>query len=785
MKQQYIETDELITQEEGESFKLKKWLFQILRMWPWFLLSLLTCLSLAYLYLSKVHPVYRAVASIMVRDEKKGADLMNNSALKELGLASNAKLVENEIEILKSYDLMGILVDSLNLFVNVKLVDKQRDVAVFDDEIPFEIRIINPEAVKSIKHWTLTDSATTIFFQGEHDNHRLLLEHNKIYKSGGIRFQCLLNPQYLYSTRNLDDNEKIKYKIEINSQNETTNHYINNLSVGAVSKVATVINLEMKDNNKKRAAAILQTLIDIYNERGLQDKNSVTDNTIAFLNERLVDVAGQLQGMEGSVQKFKSQNKVTDLSDDARQYLAISEEVDAQKAQSQTQLNIISSLEHDLEQNQDNPKLVPSTLGIQEPSLAMLVEKHNELVLQKERLQQKSGPKNPLLIDQQNQIKELRSRLLTNVRNLKQAYTISLDDISRKDVVMSSRIRNVPQLEQKLVQITRNQNVQEHLYSFLLQKREEAAVSRVSNIADSRTILSARTIDIVWPKAKWIWMASILLGLSLPLIFISLKNFLNNKLGDISQLQRFTDIPLIGLISHVKKISLPIVINSHSRSIAAEQVRNIRTAIGFTGKDNVMKTILVTSFQPGDGKSFISLNLAAGHAILGKKTVILEFDLRRPHITNALNINAEEGISDILSGKASLDNLLVEVPGYDNNLFLLPAGTLHANPAELISGSRMDCLFDKLRERFDHIVIDTPSFSLVTDTSLLEKYADITLIVLRQDYTSLDVYAELKRWRTNQPGSRVYLLLNDVGKRKRYQTGYGYGYGKKYYFEEQ
>jgi len=784
MKQQYIDIDDQEMREEGESFNLKKGLFRMLRMWPWFLFSLLVCLLVAWLYLRFTNPVYKAGASLIVIDEKKGAELMDRSRLKEIGLGGNSKLVENEIEILQSYDLMEDVVDRLQLFVSVNHVGRIKDIAAFGNEIPFIIEIMNPDAIKKTKHWIISDTVNAVLFQGENDKHKVLLKYGQIYNSGGISFRCLPGTQNPDFSAYKEDSSITKYKVDINPPSGTAIQYSGKLSVEAASKVGTVINLEIKDINQKRAVAILHTLIAFYNQHGLEDKNRVTDNNIDFLNDRLLAVASELRGVEGSVQKFKSENRVTDLSADAVQYVATSQQVDAQKAQSQTQLNIISELERDLEQNQASPQLVPSTLGIEEPSLSLLIAKHNELVLQKERMEQKSGPKNPLLIDQQNQIIEIRSNLLTNVRNLKQAYKISLDDISRKDAQLNSQIRNVPQLEKKLMQITRNQNVQEQLYAFLLEKREEAAVSRASDIEDSRTIVKARGLGTVSPKTRIVWALGILIGIMFPVALISLKDFMNNRVGDITQVQQRTDLPFLGVISHIKKLKSQFVISSNSRSVVAEQIRNIRTAISFTGKGERVKSILVTSFQPGDGKSLVSLNLAAGYALLNKKTVILEFDLRRPHITKHLGIDAKEGISSILSGKSSLNDLLVEIPGYDKNLFLLPAGHLPPNPAELISGPRMACLIKGLQESFDHFIIDTPPFSLVADVSLLQQYADITLIVLRQDYTSRDVYTELKQRSARHPDRPTYLLLNDVGKRKRYQGGYGYDYGKGYYHEE-
>jgi capsular exopolysaccharide synthesis family protein len=767
MKQSYIESEELVSRE---GFSLKRWFSRMLQLWPWFIISIVICLSLAYLYLHYANPVYNAVASIIVKDEKKGADAMDNSMMKEIGLGGNNKLVENEIEVLKSYDLMEAVVNNLQLFTSVQHVGRIRDVDVFSDDIPFRFYIQNPADIQDARHWKVTDTLNGVNFRGEEDKTPVYIKYGQFHTSGHLHF--LLLQDTLYSGAKFSE-----YTVTLTPPQETAIDYGSKLSVEAASKVATVINLEMKDKNKKRAVATLQSLINIYNIQGMEDKNKVTDSTVSFLTDRLFAVANELQGVEGSVEKFKSENRVTDLSSDAQQYLDLSQQVDIQKAQSETQLNIINALEKDLRDNENNPKMVTSTLGINEPSLGLLIQKHNELVLQKERMEQVSGPKNPALIDLQQQIKEIRSRLIANVSNLKQAYSISLNDISGKDAQLNSRIRNVPLLEKKLVQITRNQNVQEQLYAFLLQKREEAAITRASTIEDSRTILRARSLGIVSPRRGMIWSLGLLIGFLLPMTVIRFRDIMNNKIGDMAEIKQHTDLPVLGTIPHIKKLKNPIVINLNSRSAAAEQIRNIRTAIGYTGNGKIVKTILVTSFQPGEGKSFVSLNLAAAYALLDKKTVILEFDLRKPKLTKNMGLTTNEGISNLLAGKSNLDESLIEVPGHGGNLFVLPAGNLPPNPAELISGKNMAYLVKMLEERFDYIIIDSPPLSVVTDATLLQKYADITVLVLRQNYTSMMVYEKLNQRVAQYPDQPVYILLNDTGKAKRYEDKYGYTSG--------
>ncbi|RYG53318.1 MAG: polysaccharide biosynthesis tyrosine autokinase [Chitinophagaceae bacterium] len=282
----------------------------------------------------------------------------------------------------------------------------------------------------------------------------------------------------------------------------------------------------------------------------------------------------------------------------------------------------------------------------------------------------------------------------------------------------------------------------------------------------------------------------VLLGILSPLLVMIVMDFLNNKVGDPEEVEQKTRIPLLGVISHIRRIKSSIIISRSNRSVVSEQIRTLRTSIGFTGGGKEARKILVTSAQPGDGKSFISINLAASYALLGKKTVLVELDLRKPHVSKYLNITSKQGISSILSGKAQMKDVLVEVPEFDGLLHLLPAGYLPPNPAELISMPNMEKLINELEAQFDYVIIDTPPFGLVTDAILLQRYADITLAVLRQGHTNKDAYKQLNQRITQKADYPIYAVLNGVGWRKRYQRGYGYGnysyaYGKGYFEEEQ
>jgi capsular exopolysaccharide synthesis family protein len=289
----------------------------------------------------------------------------------------------------------------------------------------------------------------------------------------------------------------------------------------------------------------------------------------------------------------------------------------------------------------------------------------------------------------------------------------------------------------------------------------------------------------VSPKANVIWTIAVVLGLAIPLLIFRIKNIFYNKVGDISQVEASANLPLIGVISHIKGSNGPFVIDSHSRSVVSEQLRHLRSSISVALKGKPIRTILVASFQPSDGKSFVSLNLAASFALLKKKTIMLEFDLRKPHVARDLGFSSNEGISTILEGNSKLADLVVKVDNYNDYLYILPAGDKSSSPAELISGPLMPALMKQILEVYDYVIINSPPVGVVTDANLLQRYADITLMVIRQDHTSVNVYHELKTRSALHNESPVFIVLNDVGRRKIYRgDGYGsyvYQMGKGYY----
>jgi tyrosine-protein kinase Etk/Wzc len=774
---------QLINQLQDESsVDPKQVMFQIVNNWPWIVFSLMVMVTLGYLYNRYAEPVYKAQAAILIKDEKKGgAGLLDNPLLKELEIGGGGKLVDNEIEVLQSYDLMEATVRKEQLFLNIKSKGKLTSRSVFGEEFPLIVRVANPDSIAEpfswqVTHTKLADKWTVTYGKTKAPFSVAL---GKWYGVNGVLVQFLHNPAYRIPEKLIDTSgTDVRYIFSFRSVDATTNAYLRALAVQAVSKTSTIISLEIQDPNQRRAKAALKRLIEIYNEQGLEDKKEVSTNTLDFLNGRLAIIEKELRLVEGQVEKFKSTNKITDVSAEAQVYLDQAKDVDAQKAQQETQANILESLEQNLKTNRNDSRHIASGSGIVDPALATAILAHNTLVAEKERQTERLGPKHPIVVDLTNQLENAKEGLLSSVANLKQTNKIALNDINRKDSELSLKIRNIPQIEKNLVQIKRDQSVKEQLYFFLLQKKEESAITLASTTLDSRSIEKSRNSGIVKPNKQLVLAISFLLGILLPAAIIYFASLFDNKVGDKAEVEQRCKAPVLGEISFAKKEKSPIVVEKGSRSIVAEQFRVIRTNIGFvrTNEKNP-QVILVTSHRPSEGKSFTSLNLAASFALLDKKVIVLEFDLRKPRLTQSLKVTASKGISNYLSNNSSdLNSLLYEIPGFNERLYLLPAGPVPPNPAELILGDKMKVMMDELKKRFDYIILDTPPYSLVTDSSLLGEYAEVNLVVLRHGFTFKFVLKEINKKIADNPSQPLYTVINRVGERRNYTKYKTYGY---------
>jgi tyrosine-protein kinase Etk/Wzc len=782
--------------QEFEAIDLKAWLFRMMRLWPWFVGFMGISMLTAWLYLVNTERIYQSDATLLIKDDKKtGANSMDNNVLKALNISGSGKLLENEIEVLKSADLLREVVLMEQLYITVKQEKQFADITIYDGNQPFELEVSNPDTILNPLEWALDTQKLPWILEFGNEGKNLQVLFGNWDTVNGIRFRFRPKAAYSNGGISLEAGNDL-YRIHLNNPSRIAQQYKKNLDIKQVGKQSTVISLSVKDLHYERGNAFLRSLISLYNLQGLNDKNLTTANTINFLEERLAVVEKELRLVESDVERFKKTNKVTDVTEQSKLLMEMVGDIDREKALQESQVNVIAALEKELSQNQDNPRMVPSTLGVADVSAASLIEKHNQLLQQRDRMINLAGKQNPALIDLNNQVREIRQGLLENIRNLKKAYAIELGDIQARDQRISNKLVNIPALEKQLLEISRDRNVKQQIYLFLLQKREESAIALASSVTDGRTVESPQGTKQIRPVSSMTYAIAGLVGFFLAIIPMLLIDFFDDRVGSLREVSSKCFAPVLGEMNHVKQLTNPIQIGPKSRHVISEQIRAIRTNISFTGNGHAVKTILVTSHIPGEGKSFTSLNIAASYALLDKKVVVLEFDLRKPRLLRSLGLTASKGISNYLSGQLDLDDLFISIESYGDHLYVLPSGPIPPNPSELILGSKMHELIRQLTERFDYIIIDSPPFSLVTDALLLKQFVDLTIVVLRQGYSSKVSFREINEKLLDQLDSRVYIILNGINKNIRYsyysakysnEYGYGYGYGGNYgtgYFEK-
>ncbi len=749
---------------EADQPNLRATLFRYLRAWPWFLVSVVLLLAGGYLYLLYQQPIYKIGASLLVKDEKKG--LGADNLLKDLDIFAPKAVVENEIEILKSYTLMDKVVSRLNL-----------DVAYFHpttfgkreiySESPVRLIVERPNAL-------LYEEPLALSFPNE----RSVRINERVYPLN----QSIQTPYgrlRVFARKSLDAQTE-PVLVQALSRTEAVNNYVKNLKAEPTSKAATVISLTLEDAVPQKGEAILNQLITEYNQAAIADKNLTAANTLNFIEERLRLISGELATVEKDVELYKSTQGITDLGMQAQTFLETVKTNDAQLNQVNLQLGALDDVQRYVKGQSDEQGMTPSTLGLGDPVLLGLITQVTELELKRDQMARTTSAQNPALLSLESQIKSTKSNISDNIATMKTMLTTSRQQLSSNNRRMEGVIRTIPRKERALLDITRQQAIKNNLYTILLEKREETAVAYASTISDSRTIDAARGgLKPIKPVKPMIFLLFGLVGLMLPVGAMATRDALNNRVTRRADVEASTHVPILGEVTRNKNVEA-MVLAPRSRSVIAEQIRTLRTNLQFLRSNAVdSQVLLFTSSISGEGKSFVSLNLGASLAMVGRPTVILEMDLRKPGLRKSVDIQNTAGITNYLIGEATLEEVLQPVPGYEN-YFIIPSGPLPPNPSELLSGPGLEKLITELRKDFDYVIIDSPPIGLVTDAQLIAPYADATLFMVRHDVTPKNNLRMIETLYKEQRFHKLNIILNAVGEGESYYYSYGYGYDKYY-----
>lgn len=754
------------TVEQKENFS-QMLVSKFLPYWPLFIIFAVLSVAGAFVYLRYATPIYEANATLIIKDEKKGNE--DSKLTESLDMISSKKIVENEIEVIQSRTLMDQVVKKYHLYAPVFDQGKVKAVSAYTTS-PVTVVAFNPDSLKGNDKIEL-----------DYDKKTQTVTLNKKYKCSMNEF---LNTPYgiLKFIPNKYQSPGYEHKqlfFSLVDPKVIAMKILPNLNVAPSSKLSTVVNLGYRDEIPERGEDILNGLIQAYEESAILDKNLLARNTLKFVEERLNIVAADLAAIEQKVQQYKSGKSAVDISTQGQLYLQNVSANDQKLSEVNMQLSVLEQVEKFVSDKSNSGGIVPSTLGVNDPMLSGLIDKLYSSELEYEKLKTTVGENNPKLVSLKDQISKIRPNIMENIQSQRQSLSAAKSNLNVTNSNYNSILNTVPQKERQLLDISREQNIKSNIYSFLLQKKEESALSYASTVSNSRVVDTAQAGAFpVSPNKKLIYLVALAAAMALWVGVITLKEAFTGKILYRREIEALTAIPIIGEVAFEKSKN-PIVIKAGKRSFIVEEFRKLRTSLSFLGIDATHKKILVTSNISGEGKSFIASNLAVSIALTGKKVVLVDLDLNMPTQSKIFGVHHEFGVTDFLQGKKYPEDIIKPLEGHEN-MFFISGGDLPENPSELLLNGKISELIEYLDNSFDMVIIDTSPIVLITDAYILSEMCDATLYVMRHGYTPKLLVKRVDENLEINPIHNPAIVFNGVKTRGLFRNNYGYGYNYVY-----
>ncbi len=744
-------------------------IYRFIPYWPLFLIFIALGIAAAYLYMRITPARYETTASILIKDENKGAS--QSKTIESLDQLSPKKIIDNEMEVIQSSSLLSQVVNQLHLSAPVSRELKMKTISAYSTT-PISIEVASVDSFKEVE--------------------KVYFEYNKMLskvKIGGYSYPVntwLSTPYGKLKFKTVPGNyilEEGKLFFSLIKSKKVVTSIGESLKVSTTNKMTSILNLSLIDEDAKRGEDILNELISAYNKAILRDKNDLADNTIKFLEVRLGSVQQDLNAIEKKIQNFKSQRGAVDMGTQGRLFLENVSMNDQKMSEINIQLAVLNQVEGFVKSNGSQSGVVPSTLGVTDPTLSQLVDKLSSSELEYERLKSTTAENNPILLSLKDKIEKIKPSIINNIIGQRRSLQASRSNISSTNNLYTSVLSSIPAKERELIEINREQNIKSNIYTFLLQKREETALSFASGVADSRIIDRAESGDKpVSPKKKIVYLSSFLASILLAMGFVYGRESLNGKIMFRQEIEQFTDLPIIGEIS-IENSKNPIVISEHKKTFIAEQFRKLRVSLSYMGVNSKRKRILVTSSISGEGKSFVATNLALTLSLSNKKVVLVDFDLNNPSINNKLKLTHQKGIAEYLNDEVELNDIIIQTD-INSNFHMISPGKLPYNPTELIMNGKVEEMLNKLDKVFDFIIIDTAPVMPVTDAYLLSPYCHATLFVIRHGFTPKVFVERIDKNNKINPLHNAAIVFNGVTPRGFGYSHYGYGYGYGYIYDD-
>ena len=790
------ETDFNEAQEsKEENIDVKELLFKYLIHWPWFVGAVIACLIAAWVYLYMSTPVYNISATVLIKDDKKGGSAGMLSGLESLGLdgmISSSQNIDNEIEVLHSKTIAKEVVENLGLYISYMDEDEFPSRNMYKTS-PVQVSL-TPQEADLLEKPMIVEMALQP--QGSMDVNVKIGddEYQKHFEKlpavfptdrGTLAF-FLTSDSISSSKRTLEEtigSEKITRNITatINNPLAVAKAYCKNMTIEPTSKTTSVAVISLKNSNVQRGKDFINKLLEMYNINTNNDKNEVAQKTAEFINERIGIISKELGSTEKDLESFKRGAGITDLTSDAQIALTGSAEYEKKRVENQTQINLLQDLQKYMQN--EGYEVLPSNIGLQDLNLAAAINRYNEVLVERKRLLRTSTENNPTIINLDTSIGAMKENVQVSLDRVLRGLFITKADLDREASRYSRRISEAPGQEREFVSIARQQEIKAGLYLMLLQKREENAITLAATANNAKIIDDAIADDApVSPKGKMIYLIALVLGVGIPVGVIYLLELTKFKIEGRSDVEKLTCVPIVGDIPLTDEKQGAIAVFENQNNLMSETFRNIRTNLQFM-LENDKKVILVTSTVSGEGKSFISANLAISLSLLGKKVVIVGLDIRKPGLNKVFNIPRKEvGITQYLANPEKNLMDLVQLSDVSKNLYILPGGTVPPNPTELLARDGLDKAIETLKKNFDYVILDTAPVGMVTDTLLIGRVADLSVYVCRADYTHKNEYTLINELAEKDKLPSLCTVINGLDLKKR-KYGYYYGYGKygKYY----
>lgn len=779
-----MEEQQIINVNSGKSevgnLSIKDLFYKYVRFLPLFLLSLAIALLIAWVYLRYATRIYGAAGTMIIKNIQSRGD----DKVEDIITGNNrSQNIMSEIEMLKSKPLMERVVEKLQLQFSYTAIGKIKEYNVYKQG-PFLIDALNiADSSGSFSFKILFINAQQFRINGEPSVYSL-----------GQRFENKFGSFRLVN--NSHPAPGAEYRIDWQPAISVASTYARAVTVQPKTAGTGILTVGIQTTNGYLAADIVNSLMVEYGSLTVEQNNYSTDQMLGFIDDRLHILNTEIDSIQTIFLAYRQKYNLIDVESQPGVFIEKIAGFDKAIEEQELKLNIADFVDNYLKdkKNEYVKVVVPSSLGLEDPTLNELVTAYNKAQLERQSLLDSDIPKNnPVVIGVEGQIEKLRQSVLENLRNIKSSYNSLISNLQKRNYNEQSEFQSLPYKLKEYLEIQRQLNTKVALYSLLEGKREEAAITRSSTISNSEVIDKAMPSTVpVKPNKRTIQIIAILAGIGLPALLIFIGEVINDKVTTRYDIEKLTAAPVLGEVGHSYSENT-LIVNKTSRSMIAEQFRIIRSNLQYVLPKVEKPIILVTSSVSGEGKSFVSINMAAVLALTGKKTIILEFDIRKPKVLSGLKLKKGAGVSNYLLGKAELSDLIVQVPEQEN-LYVLPCGPIPPNPSELLLDPKITQMFEWLRERFDAIFIDTAPVGMVSDAMTLSQFADATLYLVRQGHTFKKQVALIDEFYQQKKLPKVSIIINDVKVKPgygyygygRYGYGYGYGYGQKssYYEEE-